>query len=573
VDESSAPDAAPRLLVVDNDVERRERTGARLAADGFRVEMSEGSGSALWLAQTFRPWVIVTPHDLPVTDGLEVVRLLKGDGETSHIPLILTLAAPNEALMIRSLEAGANLVLPEPVAEEVLSAHVYAQLNVFQMVMELREKNQYLRELVVRDPMTGLFNHGHMHEILDREVARSQRTLAPVSLLIIDLDNFKTVNDDHGHQAGDYCLKTCASLLSQGGRRSDSVARYGGDEFAIVLPETPKAGAAARSEALRKRVESRAFSDIGLPSQTISVGVATYPDDGSDRQELIGAADRALYAAKRVGRNRVVAYSPDLDSAGDASGPAGEIVERLLALTTLIDNKQAGFVYQPIVSVDDGSIFAYEALCRPKHPAFPHAGTLFDAAERAGRVAELGRALRGVAVAPLPDLGVPKAMFLNLHPIEVNDDLIAEATTTLAAWSDRIVFEITESAQINDYGRLRSLIKTLQDRGFRVAVDDLGAGYAGLNSLALLKPDFVKLDMALVRGIDDDSSVARLIRHILDFTNEEGMKVVAEGVETARERRVVVDLGVDLLQGYYFARPGPPFVEVEAVKAWLSEKR
>jgi diguanylate cyclase (GGDEF)-like protein len=560
VEDSERNAHAPRVLVVDNNVERRALTAALLGGEGFHVEGSEGGGAAaLWLAQTFRPWVVIVTHDLPETDGLEALGMIKGDGETGHLPVILMCPdGADEGLIVEALSYGANNVLTGQPSVDLLMAHTYALLNVFQMVMELREKNHYLRDLVVRDPMTGLFNHAHLHEALEREIARGERYGAPVSLILVDLDNFKNVNDDHGHQAGDYCLKTLSEILTTGGRRSDMAARYGGDEFAIILPDTPKQGATTRGEAIRAAVAGRAFSDIGLPPQTVSIGVAAFPEDAVDRQSLIGAADRALYASKRLGRNRVVGYQRDLDDEDDDNAP----IEQLLTLGELIEKAQVRFAYQPIVRAGAG-VFGYEALCRPEHSAFPHPGVLFSTAERAGRVAELGRMAREVALRALPDLAEGLRLFLNLHPLELNNALVAEAEELRDKLGGRVVFEITESAQIHDYERMRGLIHRLQASGYEVAVDDLGAGYAGLNSLALLKPDFVKLDMALVRAVENDASVGRLIRHVLDFARGEGIQVVGEGVETARERELVVELGCELLQGYYFAKPAPPFVTPE----------
>jgi diguanylate cyclase (GGDEF)-like protein len=567
---------APRILIIDNSPHTAGTMKEYLESEGFRVEVSEGSGgAALWLAQTFKPWVVVARHDLPATDGLEACRLIKADTETSHVSFVLCSDVVNDGFMVRALEAGVNAFIAGVPSKDVLVAHVYAQLNVFQMVMELREKNHFLRDLVQRDPMTGLFNHAYLHEVLEREINRSRRTNSPVSLLLVDLDNFKKINDGHGHQTGDYCLKTAAEVLASGGRRSDFVARYGGDEFAVVLTDTNKAGAAARGEQLRQAMASRAFADRNLPGVTLSLGVATFPDDAADRTGLIAAADRAVYAAKRIGRNRVVAYGPELGSPDEMipGAETGPEIERLLAINEFIAKKPVLFHYQPIVSAESGSIFAYEALCRPQHAAFETPLELFSTAERGGRVIELGKVLRELAIAPIGKLHEQIALFVNLHPLELSEDLVEEVMTAYGAHAHRLVLEITEAQQIHDYTRMRDIIASLQGAGFRVAVDDLGAGYAGLNSVALLRPDIVKLDMQLIRGIQHDTSAARLIRHMLDFAQGEGLLVVAEGVETAEERRVVTELGCPLLQGFHFARPGPAFPEVEALNAWLSSRK
>ncbi|MBI1945281.1 MAG: diguanylate cyclase [Deltaproteobacteria bacterium] len=564
---------APRILIIDNDADSAAAAMQHLTSEGFRVEVSPASGgAAAWLAQTFKPWVVVARHELPDTDGLEACRLIKNDPETSHVSVILVCSrVPDDRFVVRALEAGVSQVLPALPSKDLLLAHVHAQLNVFQMVMELREKNHYLRDLVQRDPMTGLFNHAYLHEVLEREIGRAQRTGSPCSLLLIDLDHFKQINDKHGHQAGDYCLRTAAELFASSGRRSDAVARYGGDEFAILLPDTNRAGAAARGEALRAAMQHRG-SERRLPDVTLSVGVASYPEDGADRTQLLAAADRALYAAKRIGRNRVVAYSSDLGAPDELPATeSGAEIERLLAINEVVNRRLAGFVYQPILSAETGAIFAFEALCRPKHASFPHPGSLFQTAEHAGRVVDLGRALRPVALEPLLRLPGDSVLFLNLHPLELADELVEEALEHYGAHAERIVFEVTESSQIHDYNRMRDLISSLQSAKFRVAIDDLGAGYAGLNSVALLKPDIVKLDMALVRGIQRDGAAARLIKHLLEYARGENLQVVAEGIETADERRVVTDLGVPLLQGYYFAKPGPPFPEVKGLTAWLSK--
>ncbi|MFT3691859.1 MAG: diguanylate cyclase [Kofleriaceae bacterium] len=208
--------------------------------------------------------------------------------------LIASLSSKNQALleMNRELEA-----------------------KIHERTHELAEANTRLAQLAVTDGLTGLYNHRHFHERLALEVERSQRSGLPLSLLMLDVDHFKLFNDTHGHPAGDEVLRQLARVLADTRRANDVVARYGGEEFCVILVDTPKFTAAKVAERVRERVVAHDFAD-GLPAKhnpiTISFGVATYPEDGSDAEALVRAADTALYAAKRAGRNRVVLYTEAL---------------------------------------------------------------------------------------------------------------------------------------------------------------------------------------------------------------------------------------------------------------------
>ncbi len=204
------------------------------------------------------------------------------------------------------------------------------------------------------------------------------------------------------------------------------------------------------------------------------------------------------------------------------------------------------------------AVVAYEALCRPTHECFPGPAVLFETAETAGRVISLGRACRTVSMAPADQLPDDCLLFINLHPRELDDAALMHEEA-LARWASQLVFEITETAAIEDYDRVRAVITALRGHGARIALDDLGAGYAGLNSLAQLQPDFVKLDMALIRRIHTKRATRRLVKHILEFCSGEDIPVISEGVETAEEHDMVRKIGCPLMQGDFLAKPGPPF--------------
>jgi EAL domain-containing protein (putative c-di-GMP-specific phosphodiesterase class I) len=218
--------------------------------------------------------------------------------------------------------------------------------------------------------------------------------------------------------------------------------------------------------------------------------------------------------------------------------------------------------YQPIVSLEQKKIFGYEALLRSGEPSLPHPGAVIDAAERLGRLEVLGRTMRERAATPVTGSPGVETLFVNLHTADLLDPELTSPEAALSRIANRVVLEITERASLDRVKDLRSRIARLREMGYRIAVDDLGAGYAGLTSFALLEPEIVKLDMTLVRDIEKSPTKQKLVRSMTDLCKDMGMMVVGEGVETAQERDALLELGCDLLQGYFFAKPGKPFPSV-----------
>jgi EAL domain-containing protein (putative c-di-GMP-specific phosphodiesterase class I) len=211
--------------------------------------------------------------------------------------------------------------------------------------------------------------------------------------------------------------------------------------------------------------------------------------------------------------------------------------------------------YQPIVRASDSAVAGHEALMRAAEPALASPTALLDAAERLRRIPELGRIVRDLVAAAMNDGGPAGPVFINLHPLELMDEALFVTSVGLSRRADDVILEVTERASVAGMVDLQERVKALRGLGYRIALDDLGAGYAGLSSFAVLRPDFVKIDMALVRGVDRDPMKRRLITSMTAVCRDSGITVVAEGIETEAEREVVVSAGCDLLQGYLFGRP------------------
>ena len=242
------------------------------------------------------------------------------------------------------------------------------------------------------------------------------------------------------------------------------------------------------------------------------------------------------------------------------SAPAGDLAGLEASLSRAID--KLWMAYQPIVSVQDKTIYGYEALLRSDEPSLGNPGAIIDAAERLDKLRILGQTIRDRAAVPVADVATEISLFVNLHPRDLLDPTLTEKAAPLSQIASRVVLEITERSALDVIKDVRNRIMSLREMGFRIAIDDLGAGYAGLTSFATLEPEIVKLDMSLIRDVHKMPMKQKLIGSMTELCKDMGMMVVAEGIESAEECDTLVELGCDLFQGYYIAKPAKPFPEI-----------
>ena len=219
--------------------------------------------------------------------------------------------------------------------------------------------------------------------------------------------------------------------------------------------------------------------------------------------------------------------------------------------------------HQPIIGWSARSVYGYEALARSRVPGLAEPERLFEAATALGRIGELGQRIRSLCALSLPAAPEASTLFVNLHSHELLDEALYDRASALASWAPRVVLEITERAAIDNVHDVRERVARLRQMGYRIAVDDIGAGYSGLKSFAILQPDLVKLDLSLIRNVDADPMRRRLVSLVIELCRDLGIGVVAEGVGTAAERDTLLEVGVDLFQGFLFARPQSGFVAPE----------
>jgi EAL domain-containing protein (putative c-di-GMP-specific phosphodiesterase class I)/ActR/RegA family two-component response regulator len=291
--------------------------------------------------------------------------------------------------------------------------------------------------------------------------------------------------------------------------------------------------------------------DLGTALEAIDQGVYKYLPKPVDIGVLRDNVWRAVTLRRltRLKREALTMLGRD-ELASEVRSALEASLERALATMWM--------AYQPIVSVRTGRVYGYEALMRSSEPAMPNPGAILDAAEQLGRLKELGRKVRSLAPRPMTGAGDGR-LFVNLHPADLADEALFDGDSPLGRMASRVVLEITERTTLDRLPDIRDRLARLRALGFTLAVDDLGAGYAGLTSFATLEPEIIKLDMTLVRDIDSSAVKRTVVDKMIALAHELKVMVVAEGVETVGERDVLVSSGCDLVQGYLFAKPGRPF--------------
>jgi two-component system cell cycle response regulator len=304
--------AKTKILLVEDDKLQAKAAKDFLEDSGYEVIWAENGRSAIKVAKTQPVDLILLDLMLPDLDGNEVCRWLKYDKDTKGIPIIILTVKGSTMEKVAGLKAGGDDYLPKPYSEIELNARIYACLRTKVLQDELREKNRQLEEvllkveaLAITDPLTELFNRRHFETVIEREFSRTIRYQSPTSCLMIDIDYFKKINDEYGHHSGDMVLKEMAKIIKSSVREIDTVARWGGEEFIILFPETKKEDALQAASRILTTASSHKFPSIPVQI-TISIGIASVPDPYIDTTEkLIHASDVALYEAKTKGRNRI----------------------------------------------------------------------------------------------------------------------------------------------------------------------------------------------------------------------------------------------------------------------------
>jgi diguanylate cyclase (GGDEF)-like protein/PAS domain S-box-containing protein len=444
-------------------------------------------------------------------------------------------------------------------AQPIHYAGTVALLVALANIDDRKRMQDDMRRKAMHDPLTGLPNRAAFLEGLDHAIRKVRRRQGRLSVLFIDLDHFKEVNDSQGHAAGDKLLQAVSERLVASVRQSDLVARLGGDEF-IVLVEEPRSPEETMIVAMKilHQLDRPVLIDFHEVAISASIGISSYPEDGEDLDSLMKNADAAMYQAKERGRNTFQHYSAELHAAAIARA---DIEQRV---RSGLENGEFYLEYQPEIDLASGARVGVEALLRWKDPStgVVMPGEFLPLAEESGTIVAIGEWVVDRALADLAawrEQGMNLMLSINVSGRQLQDSecaaVFTRALKTHAIPAEKVRIEVPEPALLVENDGVTRNLRALQELGVHVAIDNFGTGYSSLGLVRGFGVQAVKIDKTLVSSCVDRSECAAIMQAVGSMAHNLGLVVVASGVETPEERYLVASLGCDRAQGLLIGKP------------------
>jgi diguanylate cyclase (GGDEF)-like protein len=478
-----------------------------------------------------------------------------------HAGISRPLASITKALS--ELAAGnRNVVIPQVDRHDEIGS-MAAAFEVFRTNAVALEESQALAEALARyDTLTGLANRRVLADELEKALGRVDRDEAPFAVLLIDLDRFKPVNDIHGHSAGDLVLGEITARLKTIVRKHDTLARIGGDEFAIIFELDREGQEPTKAPiSLAERIIAAISAPVAIGARVVevgaSIGIALCPADGTNADALLHAADVAMYRAKQAGRGTFRFYEESMDTELKALAALEADIQRALVASEIEPH------YQPLIELSDRRLLGFEILARWHHPekGMIAPDVFIPVIERLGLMPQFTLSMLRRACLDAKEWPADLRLSLNVSPHELTDLLfpirllavLSEAGFT----PNRLEIEITENALVADLETAKTILQSLQNVGIKIALDDFGTGYSSLYHLRELKLDKIKIDRSFIKSMTENPESAKIVYGILGLAKSLALPTTAEGIEDAEILDRLNKAGCEIGQGYHFGKAMP----------------
>ncbi len=549
------------LLIEDNPGDARLLEESLREAGGAGFEITHARHLSRGLEELAARELDVVLLDLSLPDGQGLGTVEQAIEAAPDTPIIVMTGLDDETLAVRAVRASAQdyLVKGQMEGPWLVRSIRYA-IERKRIQRELETAREKERHMARHDVLTGLPNRQMLYDRLQQMLALARRNKQSVAVMFLDVDRFKSINDQFGHSTGDQLLQAVAGRLTACVRQSDTVARVGGDEFTIVLGDIANGEDAAKvARKILAEISKPILADRSEFSVTTSIGISLYPSDAADVEDLIKIADIAMYRAKGEGKDTYQFYNASL---GSRAFERARIENGILSG---LDKNEFVLHYQPQFDSRTGEISGFESLMRWRHPQLGliPPDKFIPLAERTGFIVPMGEwALRSACaqIKKWREEGVPQSrVSINLSARQFQDKaLVSKISRVLennSVQAELLGLEITESTAMRDSAHTIKTLHALKELGVYILVDDFGVGYSSLSHLNQLPIDFLKIDKSFVHGISDDQEAPAILAAIISLAHRLDLKVIAEGVEIEPQREVLTALGCDEMQGFYFGAP------------------
>jgi len=552
------PDNAGRVLIVDDLEDNRAVLGRRLANRGFDVVYAQSGEEALRRVRKQEFDAVLLDVMMPGLDGNETLSKIRQEFSAASLPVIMVTAKAHTGDMVESLTRGANDYLTKPVDFSIALARINNQVSMRRARAELERSQQKIAFLAQHDLLTGLPNRYTFDECLQALLEGAARHGTDLSLLFVDLDGFKNINDTLGHALGDELLKIVAQRICCAVGPDEFCARLGGDEFAVIqLSEDGRVTARALAQNLIAAVgggHNIAGRQIFVEA---SIGVAITRRGEQDAATLLRHADLALYRAKTDGRGAFRFFEAEMAERAERRRAMEMDLRRAVA------QGEFRLLYQPVVDVRRRRVVGAEALLRWQDPerGMVSPADFIPVAEATGLILPLGELALRQACADAARWPDSLRVAVNLSPIQFRDpnllSIVLSALDCAGLAPERLELEITESVVLENSVNNIRLLNQLRGLGVRISLDDFGTGYSGLGYFRAFRFDRVKIDQAFIRDVLDQPTSLAIVRAAISLCGDMNMAITAEGVETQQQLDVLCGLGCHVIQGYLFSKPLP----------------
>ena len=549
------------ILIVDDDIVDREHIKRTLNKTNNRWSFVEtesvDEGLLAFSAKRFD--VILLDYRMPKRDGIEFVLELRNASLERNVAIVMLSNSEESVLAMDCIKAGAqDFLLKSEVTSSRLERAILQSQTRFELEQKLYRSYQEAKKLAEHDSLTGLANRYSFEEALRLSITQKPRDKSKLALALFDLDNFKNINDTHGHDIGDELLKRVSKRVCRCLRENELFARLGGDEFAIILSNLHTVDNATR---VNKRILAcleKPFIISGIEIiMSASIGIAIYPDNATKANELLKYADIAMYRAKKLGRNQICFFEEDMQQ---------QFIQRYQIEANLAGAAERNeFVlhYQPVFDTVSKDLLGFEALIR-----WNFSGTLYfpdsfiSIAESSHVIVEIGRWVIENAIRQLSKWNSHKntelSMAINLSVMQLADETLVSFIKTIMKKYDvnpqLIELELTETALLENSDQAIEVIESLSNLGCQIALDDFGTGFSSVSHLQNFPINTVKIDKSLMLVCHEAKTLA-LVKGLAAMLHSLGLEIVAEGIEDENSFTLCQELNIQRSQGYYLSKP------------------